>query len=84
MREPLVAPLAAIATGIMLSRYAAFGKAELLAAIAAFLLLGALARRAGTRVPEVCAVLLALCSAGALADVAHRPGPPPELDAEGP
>lgn len=68
----------------MLSRCAAFGKGELLAAIAAFLLLAVLARRAGARVAQVCAVLAALCGAGVLADVAHRPGPAPELTAEGP
>ena len=41
MRDPLLAPLAAIATGILLSRLVPFETRELLIAIVAFAALGA-------------------------------------------
>ncbi|MFB3829725.1 MAG: ComEC/Rec2 family competence protein [Bryobacteraceae bacterium] len=83
MRDPLVAPLAAIAAGILASRFAPFGRAELLLAIAALFLLALLALRRRARVLAAVASLGASAFAGALLDVLHRPGPPPELDAEG-
>ncbi|MGA9623746.1 MAG: hypothetical protein WBQ65_04695 [Bryobacteraceae bacterium] len=50
MKDPLVAPLAAIASGILLSRFVTFQQSELLLAIAAFLVLGVVALRRGSRV----------------------------------
>ncbi len=43
VKDPLVGPVAAIASGILVSRFVPFHQFELLAAIAAFLLLGILA-----------------------------------------
>ncbi len=84
MREPLVPPLAAIATGIVVSRLVAFGTEELLLACAVLFLLGIFAVWRKARLAAGCCALTGLLFASVLADVAHRPGPRPELDAEGP
>jgi competence protein ComEC len=83
MRDPLLLPLAAIAAGILASRFTAFGIRELLAVIAAFLILGMVALWRRARVLAGACCLLGFLFAGALTDVVHRPGPRPELDAEG-
>ncbi|MCL5743118.1 MAG: ComEC/Rec2 family competence protein, partial [Acidobacteria bacterium] len=80
MRDPLVAPLAAIAAGILASRFVPFGTGELLIRIAALAALALAARRGALR---AACWLCALVLAGALTGALHRPGPPPELDAEG-
>ncbi|MBI3473199.1 MAG: ComEC/Rec2 family competence protein [Candidatus Solibacter usitatus] len=82
MRDPLVAPLAAIATGVLASRCLSFEPGELLLAIAALACLNVVSLRAQARWPGAACCLLALCCAGALAGVAARPGPSPELDTE--
>ena len=84
MRDPLVAPLAAIAGGILLSRFVPFEARELIFAIAALLALGVVGLWRRARVTAGVCCLVGLVFAGALCDVARRPGPPPELDAEGP
>lgn len=84
MREPLVPPLAAIATGILVSRFAPFETRELLISIAAFLTLAILSLRRRNRMLAGACCLPGLVCAGALVAVVNRPGPPPELDAEGP
>src|SRR5579871_4015760 len=83
MREPLIGPFAAIAAGILAARLTVFETRELLAAIlaSAFLCAIALWRRAPKLASNSC--LLGFFFAGGLADVAHRPAPRPELDAEG-
>lgn len=83
MRDPLLAPLAAIATGILLSRVVAFETRELLFAIAGFTALGAVCLWRHARALSLVCCLLALAFAGALLEVAHRPGPRPELDVTG-
>jgi len=83
MQDPLLPPLAAIATGILASRFVSFGTHELLIVIAAFLALGAIALWRRARVLAGACCLLGFLFAGALTDLAHRPGPRPELDAEG-
>lgn len=83
MRDPLLAPLAAIAAGILASRCAAFGIRESLAAIAALLILGLVAFCRRARVVAGICCLLGFVFAGVLTDLAHRPGPRPELDAQG-
>ena len=83
MKDPLVAPLAAIASGILVSRFAAFQQAELLLAIAAFLVLGVVALTRGSRLLAGACCCLGLFFTGVLTALAHAPGPPPELDAEG-
>jgi competence protein ComEC len=83
VKDPLVAPLAAIASGILLSRFIAFQQSELLLAIAAFLVLGVVALHRGSRVLAGACCCLGLFFTGVLTALAHAPGPPPELDAEG-
>lgn len=83
MKDPLIGPLAAIASGILVARYVPFHPPELFGAIAAFLLLGifALWRRAKL-LAGVCCCLGLFC-AGALNSLAHAPLAPPELDVKG-
>jgi hypothetical protein len=50
VREPPLAPLAAIATGIVVSRFVPFGSRDLLTGIAAFLILGVYSRSRELRV----------------------------------
>src|SRR5581483_9121413 len=83
MRDPLIPPLAAIAAGIFASRFVRFGIRELLVVLVLFLLLGTIAWWRKSRWLAGVCCLLGMAAAGALADLAHRPGPPPELDAEG-
>ena len=81
MRDPLVAPLAAIAGGILAARYLDFDARELLTALAALCFLACLARaRCRRPLVAVCA-LSAWSFLGAWTATAHRPPPPPELDA---
>ena len=49
MKDPLLIPVAALALGILAARLARFGTEELLLAIAALLVLGALALWRGSR-----------------------------------
>jgi len=83
VRDPLLAPLAAIATGILVSRVVDFEIRELLTVIVALVLLGifSLWRRSSVLGGACC--LLALTFGGSLLELAHRPGPRPELDVEG-
>ena len=83
MREPLLPPLAAIAAGILASRFVTFGIRELSISIAALFVLGLVAMWRRARVLAGACCLLAFVFAGALTDLAHRPAPPPQLDAEG-
>jgi len=83
VKYPLVGPLAAIAGGILVSRFVPFRQSELLAAIGAFLLLGVLALVRRSRVLAGVCCCLGLFCAGALTAVVHTPGPAPELDVEG-
>ena len=83
MKDPLVGPLAAIAAGILVSRYVPFSQSELLWEIGAFLLLGIVAVWKNARaVAGGCCCLGLFCS-GVLTALARAPGPPPELDATG-
>jgi competence protein ComEC len=83
LKDPLVGPLAAIASGILVSRYVPFQHFELIVAVAAFLLLGLIAMWRDARVLAGACACLGFFCAGILADLAHSPGPHPELDAEG-
>ena len=59
MKHPLLGPLAALASGILVCRFVPLGPAESLAAIAAFLALGLLALWRGSRcLAGVCRSLL--------------------------
>jgi competence protein ComEC len=76
--------MAAIAAGILVSRFVPFEIRELLIAIAALIFLGILSLLRQSRALAAACCLLAFVCAGAFTAVAHRPGPPPELNAEGP
>ena len=83
MRDPLLPPLAALATGILVSRLASFEIRECALAIAAFLALTILALWRSSRGLAAVCCLFGFAFAGVLVDLAHRPGARPELDAEG-
>jgi competence protein ComEC len=79
--DPLIAPLAAIAAGVVLARFVAFGAHELWCASLALAALAVFALWKSTRRAAMACCLAALLFAGALTGVAHRPLPRPELDA---
>ena len=81
MKDPLVGPLAAIAAGILVSRYVPFSQFELLWTIAAFLALGILALWRKAKILAGACAAFGLFFAGILTDLTHTPGAPPELDA---
>lgn len=83
LQYPLVGPLAAIAAGILVSRFVAFPQTELLAAVTAFLLLGVLALYRKARFLAGACCCLGLFCIGAYLSVIHAPLPPPELDVAG-
>jgi competence protein ComEC len=83
LKHPLVGPLAAIAAGILVSRFVPFSQSESILAIGAFLLLGALALYGHARILAGACCFLGLFFAGGLLALVHVPGSPPELDAEG-
>ncbi len=81
MSDPLIAPLAAIAAGVVLARFFAFGEHELWCASLALAALAILALWKSTKRAAMACSLAALLFAGALVGIAHRPAPRPELDA---
>ncbi|MDR3699065.1 MAG: ComEC/Rec2 family competence protein [Candidatus Sulfopaludibacter sp.] len=83
MKDPLVGPVAAIASGILVSRFVPFHQFELVAAIGAFFLLGILALYRKARFLSGLCCMSGLFLAGALTALAHSPGPAPTLDVEG-
>jgi len=83
MRDPLLGPVAAIAAGILAARFVPFRTHELILIIAAFLALGIAAILRRARVLAGICCLLGLVAGGALTGLAHRPGPPPQLDVTG-
>ena len=83
LKDPLLGPLAAIASGILVARFVPFQQTELLLVTGAFLLLGVVAVLRHSRILAGTCCCLGLFFAGALISVAHEPGPAPELDAEG-
>ncbi len=83
MKDPLIAPVAALASGILLARFVPFSGREMSLALAAFLALGIVARVRGFRVLTWTCCLLGILCGGALTWLLHLPGPPPEIDATG-
>src|SRR6266446_5218541 len=77
MSEPLILPLAAIVSGILLGRALAFSPLDAVWPVAAFFLLAVLSKN---RLRRIC-VALALVFGGVFAEAWHRPGPRPEVDA---
>lgn len=83
MKDPLLGPVAAIAAGIVASRFVPFHSTELIAAIGAFAVLSCIALVRRARLLALVCCLLGVFFGGALIDLAHRPGPAPELNVEG-
>jgi competence protein ComEC len=83
VKDPLVGPLAAIAAGILVSRYVPFRESELIPILGAFLLLGVLAIWRKARLAAGISASFGFFFTGILIDLAHTPGLRPELDAEG-
>ncbi|MBI4874508.1 MAG: hypothetical protein HY822_07735, partial [Acidobacteria bacterium] len=81
MRDPLLAPLAAIAGGILAAHFLEFDPRELLAALAALSLLTLLAWARCRRAVAFVALLAACLALGAWTAERRRPGPPPEIQA---
>jgi competence protein ComEC len=80
MQHPLLLPLIAIASGILLSRAARFETPELAVALALLLVLTFVAARWARRL-LFAPLLAALCVAGIWVDVLHRLPPAPQIDA---
>jgi competence protein ComEC len=76
-----VAPLAALAGGILAARYLEFSSRELTAALAALLILTVLAWAKCRRGVTAFSALAGCLVLGAWTAERHRPGPAPELDA---
>lgn len=81
MKDPLIAPLLALAAGILVSRWVRFGTGELLIALPLLVGLTLLALEHARRVATITgwAVFL-LC--GVLLGELHRPGRTPEIEAD--
>jgi len=82
VKHPLLGPLAALASGILLARFVPLAPRETIPAIALLLVLGTVAASRGSlRLAAICC-LLGFVFAGALTAFVHAPGPPPEIEAE--
>ena len=82
MREPLLLPVFALITGIVLVRLTDFSAREALIMITIFAALAMLALwLKSLRMARTCG-LLAFASVGILTGVIHAPGPPLEMDAQ--
>jgi len=77
MSDPLILPVAAIISGIVLARTLTLSGFEAAWPVAAFLVLALVSSRWLRRV----CLILALIFVGAFAEVWHRPGPRPHIDA---
>ncbi len=82
MREPLLAPLAALAAGIVASRLAEFQPRELIVALALLSILTLLASRYRFRRTAVTAVLVVVAFSGSLLVLLHRPTPVPIINTD--
>jgi competence protein ComEC len=80
VKNPLVAPLLALAAGVVLSRFVSFTAGDFLWSLPLLIGLSFLAWRFSSRTLSLCAALLLLLL-GALLETLHRPGLPPEIDA---
>lgn len=82
VRVPLLAPLVALAGGVLAARVAGFETRELLGTVAGLFLLTVFAYWKSTRRVAMLCCLVGFWGVGALVEIAHRPDPRPELDAE--
>ena len=82
MREPVLLPFCALAAGVGLSRLASFRPVEAYGITIGFVLLALLAWWRGGYWVRFVSAGCAVVAFGIALDVLHRPGPPPELDAQ--
>ena len=82
VREPLIAPAAAIGSGILISRFVSFDDRELLAVILLLFGLAVVSLWHISRRAAAAACVAAFVFAGALLERAHRMPTAPELDAK--
>ncbi len=80
MKNPLLAPLLALASGILLARFVPFRLSDFVWTLPLLSGLACLAWKRSSRTLPVCLSLVFLFC-GALLAVLHRPGRPPEIDA---
>ena len=80
--NPLLGPCAAVALGVLIARFVPFQQTESWLLIGTFVLLASIAALARSRVLAGACCLLAMLAAGIWTSALHRPGPPPEIDAE--
>jgi competence protein ComEC len=80
VKHPLVTPLLALASGIILARFIPFRAFDFLWTLPVLTLLTGIAWKCSRRALPVCSGLVFLFS-GALLAILHRPGSPPEIDA---
>src|SRR6202049_1290628 len=80
MRDPLILPLFAVVSGILLGRVVSFSRFEAAWSWGVFLVLAPLTARRSHWLRRF-SVALVLLFTGVLAETWHRPGPLPEIDA---
>ncbi len=80
MKDPLILPCLALASGILVSRFARLDPRDLLILLPVFAACTLFATLRSRRMLASCC-LFTVASAGALLEVVHRPGPEPEIDA---
>jgi competence protein ComEC len=80
VKNPLVAPLSALAAGIILARFVRFEIGELLIVLTLLVVLTLLAAKRTHSFFLTCCLVTMLAS-GALLEALHAPGKPPEIDA---
>jgi competence protein ComEC len=80
VKDPLVGPLAAIALGILVSRFVPFAFSELWLASGGLLLLGILACRQHLRILAAICCAFGLFACGILTSKTHRPAPAPVME----
>jgi len=83
LKYPLLGPLAAIASGILVCRFLPFHQSELVFATAGLFVLGVAALWFKRRIVAGVACLTGIFFAGALLALVHAPDPPPQLNAGG-
>jgi competence protein ComEC len=81
MREPLLLPVFAVASGILAARALGLSTIDALWPIPLFLLLALVSAWRKNRWLKRTCLLLATLFLGSLAEAWHRPGPPPVIDA---
>ncbi len=83
LKDPLLIVVAAVGAGILVARFVPFESPELFVAAGAFVTLSVVAKLRRLRILFAICCSLALFCGGALIWLAHRPGPPPVIDATG-